>query len=193
MKVGVLALQGDVREHLQALREAGAQSVPVKFPYELAALDGLIIPGGESTTIGKLMQESGLDTEICKLSREGLPLYGTCAGAIMLARGTLDGSQDQPLLGLMEIQVKRNAYGRQNESFETDVEIPSLKIDKFRGVFIRAPWIEKAEKGVEVLASLQGKGIMARQGNLLATTFHPELSGDRRIHEYFLRLIEGRT
>ncbi len=190
MKVGVLGLQGAVSEHVDMLRRCGCQAVVVKKVSELEDIDGLIIPGGESTTLGKLMTIYGFDTAIRRLAAGGLPIYGTCAGLILLAKEI--GGSDQPRLGLMDIRVKRNAYGRQVESFETDLDIPSIGKDPFRAVFIRAPHIESVGKGVEVLAKHNGHAVMARQNGFLVSAFHPELTDDARIHEYFLGMIEGR-
>lgn len=187
--IGVLALQGAVREHLNMLEKCGAHGIPVKYPAELPFCSGLVIPGGESTAIGKLMEGCGFLEDIRALAQEGIPLFGTCAGLIMMARRLVEG--DQPLLGLMDITVRRNAFGRQVDSFE--VELTLKEIDDaprpFRGVFIRAPWIEDTGTEVEELGEFKGKVIMARQGNLLVCAFHPELTGDIRIHRYFLEMV----
>ena len=190
MKVGVLALQGSFAEHADALRVAGATPVLVKLPRHLEGIAGLIIPGGESTTIGKLLTNSGLLQPLRDAVNRGLPVYGTCAGMILLARDI--GGLDQPLIGVMDITVKRNAFGRQLDSFEEALSVPSLGVKPFRGVFIRAPLIEKTGDGVAVLAQLSdGRVVAARQGKLLATAFHPELTTDSRVHAYFLEMIEG--
>ena len=184
-RVGVLALQGDVREHLRIVEELGAQASEVKHPEQLEQIDALIIPGGESTTIGKLATRFGLIDPLRGAINEGLPVYGTCAGMILLASSVTEG--DQPLIGALDVVVKRNAFGRQNESFEADVAIEGMD-DPFHAVFIRAPWIEKIGSEVEVLADIDDHPVMVRQGKLLATSFHPELTGDGRIHRMLLEL-----
>lgn len=193
--VGVLALQGDVLEHLRMLRAAGARAVPVKRAAELDELDGLVIPGGESTTIGKLAVMYGLLDPVRKLAEAGLPVFGTCAGAILLAREALSAEgtpSDQPLLGLMDTVVRRNAFGRQVASFETDLDVQGLAGGPIHVAFIRAPWIERAGPDVEVLAEVAtpagDKVVVARQGRLLASAFHPELTGDGRLHRLFVEL-----
>ena len=185
--VGVLALQGDVVEHLAALKESGVQAVPVKSKEDLGRVDGLIIPGGESTTVMKLLDRFELAEPVIARTREGMPLWGTCMGMIVVARD-VTGTQ-QPTLGLMDISVRRNAFGRQNESAEVSLQIPVLGGKNFPAVFIRAPWVERAGRAVEVLAERDGRAVMVRQENVLATSFHPELSGDRRVHEYFMRMV----
>lgn len=184
--IGILALQGAVREHAAALGQAGATPVVVKQTGELACLDGLIIPGGESTTIGKLMVKYGFIDAIKDFAAQGRPIYGTCAGLILVAKRVSEGTQ--PWLELMDIEARRNAFGRQQESFEAALEIATF--DKpFTGVFIRAPWIEKAGLGVTVLAEYDGKIVMAEEKNVLVTAFHPELTDDTRIHEYFINKV----
>jgi 5'-phosphate synthase pdxT subunit len=185
-RVGVLALQGDVREHLQILDSLGAAGVAVKKPKELDAVDALIIPGGESTTIGKMAVRFGLLEPLRRAVDEGLAVYGTCAGMILLANAVTEG--DQPLIGALDVVVKRNAFGRQNESFEADLDIDGLD-QPFHAVFIRAPWIEKVGSEVEVLCEVDDHPVMVRQGSILATSFHPELTGDDRIHRMLLDLI----
>ncbi len=187
--VGVLALQGAVREHLRSLADCGARGVAVRYPSELSLCDGLIIPGGESTTIGRLMREYGFIDEIKRLAGEGMPLYGTCAGLILMAKRLVEG--DQPLLGLMDVTVRRNAFGRQVDSFETDLRIEGIEEEErpFRCVFIRAPWIEEVGSEVRVLAIHRGKVVAACQKNMLATAFHPELTPDLRVHRLFLGMI----
>lgn len=193
MKIGVLALQGDFIEHIAVLRSIGVDVVEVRLPDQLDALSGLIIPGGESTTIGKLAVAYGLIEPIRKFGASRA-IWGTCAGAIFLSD---DAHRDQPLLSLMRIQVERNAFGRQVSSFETDLDIPALKaVDPqqkpFHAIFIRAPLIEKVGAGVQTLAQLEdGRIVAAQQGHLLATSFHPELTGDYRVHQYFVRLAEN--
>ncbi len=185
-RVGVLALQGDVREHRQILDDLGAESVSVKHPEELAAIDGLVIPGGESTTIGKMAVRFGLIDQLRSVIREGMPVYGTCAGMILLAASLTEG--DQPLIGALDVLVRRNAFGRQNESFESSLDVDGLD-DPFHAVFIRAPWIEKVGSQVEVLASIEEHPVMVRQDSIMASSFHPELTGDGRIHKMFLQMI----
>ena len=186
-RVGVLALQGAFREHVERVRKLGVDAVEVRRPEQLAGLDGLIIPGGESTTIGKLMVQYELLAPIRALAQAGTPVWGTCAGMIVLAKDI--GPGEPPWLGVMDIRVARNAFGRQVASFEADLDVPALGGEPFRGVFIRAPWIEAAGDGVETLAHLEGGTIVAaRQGHLLATAFHPELTDDDRFHRLFLGL-----
>jgi 5'-phosphate synthase pdxT subunit len=188
-KVGVLALQGAFIEHIAALRCLGVEVVLVRLPKQIEGLDGLIIPGGESTTITKLMRSYNLVEPIKELARQGKPIWGTCAGMILMA-SQLSSANDQPLC-LMDIQVKRNAFGRQVDSFEVDLPVPVLGKDEFHAIFIRAPLIDKVGPGVEVLAKLDnGTAVAARQKHLLACAFHPELNGDLRFHEYFIRMIE---
>ena len=187
-KIGVLALQGDVIEHVKMLRGLGVEAIEVRTPEDLAKVDALIIPGGESTTIGKLAVTYGLDTAIPARVKEGMPVYGTCAGMIALSRQA--GGGEPPLLRLMNITVQRNAYGRQVDSFETELEIPALGGPPLHAVFIRAPMIEAVGPDVEVLASLGGKPVLARQGNMLVSAFHPELTADDRVHRYFIEMLK---
>jgi len=189
MRIGVLALQGDFIEHEQTLRRIGVETCEVRLPQHLEGLDGLVIPGGESTTIGKLAVQYGL-LEPIRAMAAGKPVWGTCAGMILMAR---DVGRDQPLLGLMDIQVRRNAFGRQVDSFEAFLDVPALAMPEdrhpFHAIFIRAPLIESVGAGVETLARLQdGVVVAARQGRLLVTSFHPELAGDDRFHRYFVSL-----
>ncbi|TQN43316.1 pyridoxal phosphate synthase yaaE subunit [Blastococcus colisei] len=191
--VGVLALQGDVREHLAALREQGAEAVPVRRPEELAAVDGLIIPGGESTTMYKLAERFGLLEPLRAAVRDGLPAYGSCAGMILLADRLLDAPPDQQTIGGIDVTVRRNAFGRQVDSFESEVEL-GLDGGPLHAVFIRAPWVEEARSDVEVLGRVvggaaDGRIVAVRQGNLVATSFHPELTGDRRVHALFVEIV----
>lgn len=185
--VGVLALQGDVVEHMTMLRGLGVEAVEVRTPEDLAKVDALIIPGGESTTIGKLAVEYGLDRAIPARVNAGMPVYGTCAGMIALSKQARGG--EPPLLRLMNITVRRNAYGRQVDSFETDLDVPALGGPPLHAVFIRAPLIENVGPDVEVLASLDGKPVLARQGNMLVSAFHPELTADDRVHRYFVEML----
>ncbi len=192
MKIGVLALQGSFHEHQTVLQNLGVHALQVRLPHELEDLDGLIIPGGESTTIGKLAVDFGLLGPLQSFGKEHA-IWGTCAGSIFLSK---DAHRQQPLLGLMDIQVERNAFGRQVDSFEIDLEIPALQsVSKekpvFHSIFIRAPLIEKVGKNVEILAKLPNdKIVAARQGRLLATSFHPELTDDTRFHQYFLEVVQ---
>src|SRR5213078_3447163 len=183
MKAGVLALQGDFREHARVFAEAGATPVEVRLPADLDAVDCLAIPGGESTTIGKLARAYDLVEPIRERSRAGMPILGTCAGMIVLAREVEGG---EALFGLMDISVRRNAYGRQVESFEADLDVRGID-HRVRGVFIRAPWIERIGDGVEVLAEFEDRPVVLEQGNLLVTSFHPELVGETGLHRYLLR------
>ncbi len=190
MKVGVLASQGAFAEHIAILHQLKVETVPVRLSRELVGLDGLIIPGGESTAISKLMLSYDLVNEIRNLARSGLPIFGTCAGMILLAKKTSDLGVEP--LEVMDITVRRNAFGRQRESFETELSIPVLGEKPFPGVFIRAPIIEQANSGVEILAKLaDGTSVAARQGRLLASAFHPELTDDLRFHQYFLDIVNG--
>ena len=186
MKIGVLALQGSVEEHVKALKGCEVEPVLVKMPSDLDDVNGLIIPGGESTTIGKLMKEYKLDKAIKRRHKEGMPIYGTCAGAILLAKTIVDSKQ--PKLGLMDISIKRNEYGRQVDSFETELDIFDDK--PFKGVFIRAPVIDQLHDGCRVLGSFKDKPVFVEQRNLLVSTFHPELTNDLRVHKYFLEMVE---
>ena len=188
--VGVLALQGDVREHLAALTAAGAQARPVRRPEELAEVDGLVIPGGESTTMSKLAVIFGLLEPLRERIRAGMPVYGTCAGMIMVADKILDGRDDQETLGGIDMIVRRNAFGRQNESFEAAVDIKGIDGGPVEGVFIRAPWVESVGAGAEVLATYGDHTVAVRQGNVLATSFHPELTGDHRVHALFVEMVQ---
>lgn len=190
MRIGVLASQGAFVEHIVILQHLDVEAVPVRLPQELAGVDGLIIPGGESTSIGKLMLDYNLVTEIRTLAKNGLPILGTCAGMILLA-GKISDLDVEPL-GVMDITVRRNAFGRQRESFETELSIPVLGEKPFPGVFIRAPIIEQVNSGTEVLAKLNdGTKVAARQGKLVASAFHPELTSDLRFHQYFLDIVSG--
>lgn len=191
MKIGVLALQGAFAEHIAVLRDLKVDSMPVRLPHQLVELDGLIIPGGESTAITRLMLSYEMMNEIADRASSGFPMLGTCAGMILLAREVSDTSEQPP--GLMAIRVRRNAFGRQRESFESELSIPVLGEKPFPGVFIRAPLIEQANSDVEIIARLaDGTMVAARQGKLLACAFHPELTNDMRFHRYFLSIIAGK-
>lgn len=187
LTVGVLALQGDVAEHVAALRRAGTGVVEVKTETDLDRADALVVPGGESTTVMKLLDRFELVEPIVRRSRGGMPVWGTCMGMIVIARDV--AQTQQPSLGLLDVTVRRNAFGRQNDSAEVELPIPAIGAPAFPAIFIRAPWIEQAGPAVDVLARRDGHGVMARQGNILATAFHPELGADGRIHEYFVRLV----
>jgi 5'-phosphate synthase pdxT subunit len=186
-RIGVLSMQGDVEEHLSALDAIKADASRVKTVEELREVDGLIIPGGESTTVGEMMTRFGLAEPFRARVKAGMPVWGTCMGMIVMAKKIV-GSK-QPTLGLLSIEVKRNAFGRQVESAEVPLEIAGLDGKPFPGVFIRAPWIESSWDDAKLLSSLDGKGVMVRQGRLLGTSFHPELTGDGRIHRYFADIV----
>jgi pyridoxal 5'-phosphate synthase pdxT subunit len=191
-KIGVLALQGDVREHCLAVAELGAHSVEVRQPEDLAGVDGLILPGGESTAISLLLESSGLYRPIAERLGGGMPAMGTCAGMILLAAEVLDGRPDQQPFGAIDIAVRRNAFGRQVDSFETDLEITQLGRDPLHAVFIRAPVVERTGAAVDVLATVaspdgETRPVACQAGPVLVTAFHPELSGDLRLHELFLK------
>jgi pyridoxal 5'-phosphate synthase pdxT subunit len=192
-RIGVLALQGDTREHLAALHDAGAESLPVRRRSEIEAIDGLVIPGGESTTMSHLLLDLDLLEPLRARLADGLPAYGACAGMIMLSSEILDaganGRQALPLRAI-DITVRRNAFGRQVDSFEGDVEFAGLD-GPVRAVFIRAPWVERVGDGVQVLARAAGHPVAVRQGPMLATAFHPEMTGDRRIHQLFVDIVRG--
>ncbi len=186
-QIGVLALQGDVVEHIAALERAGARGIPVKTPAELKRVDGLIVPGGESTTVMKLLDRFQLGAPLSARAGAGMPVWGTCMGMIVLAREVV--GMDQPTLGMLDIAVRRNAFGRQNDSAEIEIPIPVLGEKPFPAIFIRAPWIDRAGPAVEVLAQREGHGVMVRQQNILGTSFHPELGTDSRVHAYFLEMV----
>jgi len=206
-RIGVLALQGDVREHLRMLASVGAEAVPVRRPEELETLDGIVIPGGESTTIGKLAVTFGLLEPLQKAVAGGLPAYGSCAGMILLADAVVDGRPDQPLIGGLDMVVRRNAFGRQVDSFEGEVDVSGVDGGPVPAVFIRAPWVESVGHEVAVLAVLgtavhsrtTGKGpgdaadriVAVRAGRLLATAFHPELTSDSRVHALFVDVVRS--
>lgn len=196
--VGVLALQGDVREHLSALRAAGARAQPVRRPAELAEVDGLVLPGGESTTMSRLLETFDLLAPLRARLADGMPAYGSCAGMILLAKEVRDGRSDQHQLCVLDVVVRRNAFGRQVDSFEEDLDIRDVPGGPVHAVFIRAPWVESAADHVEVLATVPespsagvaaGKIVAVAQGRVLATAFHPELTGDGRVHELFVRMV----
>lgn len=190
MQVGVLALQGAVVEHIQILSSLGVTATPVRLPGQLDSLDGLVIPGGESTTIGKLLHEYQLIQPLQKLASQGFPFMGTCAGMILLAVKATE--LPWQTIGAIDIEVKRNAFGRQVDSFEADLIIPVLGNTPYHGIFIRAPIIEKVNNGVDILCQINGTIVAVRQGKAIACAFHPELTDDPRIHAHFLNLIKGK-
>jgi len=193
MKIGVLALQGDFREHIATLRGLNVESHEVKTLEEIQAVDALVIPGGESTTISKLAIAFGLMDPIRLRIAQGMPVYGSCAGMILLAKEIVDPASEQESFGGIDIKVRRNAFGRQVDSFESDLNVIGIHGDPVKAIFIRAPWVESAGPEVQVLAAVEVDGrshpVAVRQGNALATSFHPEISGDNRIHRYFLEEI----
>ena len=189
MNVGVLALQGDFREHLAALAECGVAAIAVKTVDEINSIDALVIPGGESTTISKLAKAFDLFDLIKNRIASGLPTYGSCAGMIMVAKSIKDPASGQESFGGIDIEVERNAFGRQVDSFEEDLDFKGISGPKFRAVFIRAPWVANLGNGVEVLSEIDGHAVAVRQGKVLATSFHPELTSDNRIHRYFIEEI----
>ena len=192
--VGVLALQGDFREHARVLGELGARVVLVRRPEDVEGIDGLVIPGGESTVMDKLARAFGVAEPLKRRIAEGLPVYGTCAGLIMIADTLLDTITGQENLGGLDVVVRRNAFGSQNQSFETDLEIPALGDEPVHAVFIRGPVVESVGAKATALASLSdGRVVAVEQGNLIGTSFHPEIEGDRRFHEYFLRKVRAAT
>ena len=191
-RIGVLALQGAVREHVNAIREIGAEPVEVRLPRDLVDLDALILPGGESTTMRKLLDAYNLREPIAAMARNGTPMLGTCAGMILLSSRIVDG--DAPVFGLLDIEVTRNGYGRQLDSFETDLVTPGLDDEPMHAVFIRAPMVTSVGDEAEVLATdPDGRPVAVRQGRVLATSFHPELTGDRRMHRLLLAIVEEDT
>jgi 5'-phosphate synthase pdxT subunit len=194
--VGVLAVQGDVREHLRALAGCGVEAVPVRRPEELDRVGALVLPGGESTTIDKLTRIFGLREPLLRRLKDGMPVYGSCAGMILLADRVVDTAPGQQTLGGIDMTVRRNAFGRQVASFEQDLVVAGVPGEPVRGVFIRAPWVEQVGDRVEVLARVgsgpaEGRIVAVRQGNLLATSFHPEITGDHRLHRLFVEMTRG--
>jgi len=194
--IGVLALQGDVREHVNALEEAGARATPVRRLAEIEAVDGLVIPGGESTTLWRLTMAFDLLDPLRKLVASGLPAFGSCAGMIMLAERLEDGAEGQQTFGGIDMTVRRNAFGRQVDSFEREVTLrlaaeAGAESKPFHAVFIRAPWVERAGPAVDVIGEDEGRIVAVRQGVLLATAFHPELTPDRRVHKLFIQMVKG--
>lgn len=187
MRIGVLALQGDFREHIAAFNNIGIDAVPVKTESEIDSVSALVLPGGESTTIAKLARIFGVFELIQKKIASGIPIYGSCAGLILLANRILDGADGQETFGGLNITARRNAFGRQVDSFEGEIDFAG--IGKLNGVFIRAPWVEEVGSGVEVLATSHGHPVAVRQGNILATSFHPELTSDSSVHRFFVEEI----
>lgn len=199
LRIGVLAVQGDVREHVHVLSSLGAEATGVRRPRELDEVDAVVIPGGESTTMDKLVRAFELYDPLRKRIADGMPAYGSCAGMIMLADRIADARPDQQTLGGLDMTVRRNAFGRQVDSFEEDLHMPEVvgpDGEPVRAVFIRAPWVEQVGEGVQVLATVEsgpatGHIVAVRQGNLLATSFHPEVTGDHRVHEYFVQMVRS--
>lgn len=189
MKVGVLALQGDVREHVRSLIACGVNPISVRRASEIDQIDALVLPGGESTTIAQLAEVFGIFDQLKSRIAAGMPVYGSCAGMILLANEILDAKVGQKTFGGLNITVRRNAFGRQVDSFESDITFADGSNDLIRAVFIRAPWVEKVGEGVEVLASVDNHAVAVRSKTLLATSFHPELTGDFRIHRYFIEEV----
>lgn len=189
LRIGVLALQGSVEEHIRSLKRLGVEAVPVRKAEQIQELDGLILPGGESTTLGKLMRLYGIDQAICERVSQGMPLYGTCAGMILMAKEITGG--EAPHLGLIDVAVSRNASGRQVDSYERDLEVSSLGEAPFRAIFIRAPYVDRVGERVQVLANVDGTPVFAREGNFLISAFHPELTDDDRVHQYFLDMVRS--
>jgi 5'-phosphate synthase pdxT subunit len=189
MKAGVLSLQGAFREHREVLDALGVDAVEVRVPEHLSGVDALFLPGGESTTMSRLLDTSGLFDPVRELVHDGVPTFGTCAGMILLARDVVDGRPDQHGFDLLDVRVRRNGYGRQIASFEADLDVRDVPGGSFRGVFIRAPFVERVGAGVEVLAEHEGVPVLVREGSVWASSFHPELSGDLRLHERFVHEV----
>jgi len=186
MKVGVLALQGDVREHVRSLSDCGVSAQPVRRKNEIESIDALVIPGGESTTIAKLARSFGVFELIAQRIKDGMPTYGSCAGMILVANSVLVAIEGQETFGGMDVVVRRNAFGRQVDSFESDLHFAGITDAPLRAIFIRAPWVESVSENVRVLAAVDGHPVAIQQNNVLATSFHPELTGDNRVHKYFI-------
>jgi len=189
VKVGVLALQGDVREHIRSLGDCGVDAFAVRTAHEINGIDALVIPGGESTTISKLARAFSVFDVISSRINQGMPVYGSCAGMILIANQILDAIEGQESFGGLDVVVRRNAFGRQVDSFETDLNFKGITQPSVRAVFIRAPWVESVGEGVEVLAEVDGHPVAVRQNHLFATSFHPELTGDNRVHRYFIDVV----
>jgi 5'-phosphate synthase pdxT subunit len=189
MKVGVLALQGDVREHIRSLGDCGVDAYAVRRPHEIEDIDALVIPGGESTTISKLARSFDVFDLISSRIKSGMPTYGSCAGMILISNQIMDAIAGQESFGGLDAVVRRNAFGRQVDSFEAQLKIQGLSEPEFKGIFIRAPWVEKVGEGVQILASIDNHPVAVRQNHLFATSFHPELTGDNRVHRYFVDVV----
>jgi 5'-phosphate synthase pdxT subunit len=189
MKIGVLALQGDVREHIRSLGDCGVSAIAVRRKSEIREIDALVIPGGESTTIAKLARSFDVFDEIAARIKNGMPVYGSCAGMILLSNNVLDAIAGQETFGGLDATVRRNAFGRQVDSFEVDLAFEGITGAPVKAVFIRAPWVESVGQGVQVLARVENHPVAVRQGNILATSFHPELTGDNRVHRYFVDVV----
>jgi len=189
VKVGVLALQGDVREHLAALAECGAVATAVRSSAEIEAVDALVLPGGESTTISKLARTFGLLDLLSSRIKSGMPVFGSCAGLILLSDRIIDGIEGQESFGGLDVTTRRNAFGRQIDSFETDLAFRGISGEPVKAIFIRAPWVEEHGSAVQVLAQIDGHPVALQQGRILATSFHPELTGDTRVHRFFLETV----
>ena len=189
MKIGVLALQGAFAEHIKVLAALNIEAVPIRLSSDLAGIKALIVPGGESTSISKLLTDYSLKEPVKNLIQQGLPVLGTCAGMVLLAKKVVGFEVDT--LGVMDIEIKRNAFGRQVDSFEADLPMPALGDKAFHGIFIRAPIVQKTEAGVEILCQINNRAVAVRQGRMLACAFHPELADDLRFHRYFLTLVGG--
>ena len=187
--IGVLALQGAVEPHIKMLRRLGVDAIAIRFPEEIDKIDGLIIPGGESTTVGKLMARYGIDKKIIDRAKEGMPVMGTCTGMILLAKEIVGSNQQR--LGLMNCTILRNAFGRQVDSFEANLKIAQIGEPEFRAVFIRAPYALETGENVNILAQCAGRAVLIKQDNLLGCAFHPELTDDTRVHEYFVQLVKN--
>ena len=190
LKIGVLAMQGAFREHIKVLKQLGVDTVEVRLKEQLSQIDGLIIPGGESTTIGKMLKRFDLMDTLKDMGKSGFPLFGTCAGMVMLSKHVEDGMSGQPLLDLMNVVTVRNAFGRQVESFEADLEIDGLGDEPFHCIFIRAPFITKVLNSTKILSTFNDKIVAVKEGNMLATSFHPELTEDTRLHKYFINIVK---
>lgn len=189
MKIGVLALQGDVREHIRSLGDCGVSAISVRRKSEIQEIDALVIPGGESTTIAKLARSFDVFDEIAARIKNGMPVYGSCAGMILLSNNVLDAIAGQETFGGLDATVRRNAFGRQVDSFEVDLAFEGITGAPVKAVFIRAPWVESVGQGVQVLARVENHPVAVRQENILATSFHPELTGDNRVHRYFVDVV----
>ncbi len=190
LKIGVLAMQGAFREHIKILNQLGVDAIEIRLKDQLSQIDGLIIPGGESTTIGKMLKRFDLLDSLKAMGKSGFPLFGTCAGMVMLSKYVEDGMSGQPLLDLMNVVTVRNAFGRQVDSFEADLEIDGLGNEPFHCIFIRAPFITKVLNNTKILSTFDDKIVAVKEGNMLATSFHPELTEDTRLHEYFINIVK---